>query len=78
MRYRNSETGSVVHVDDDRVMGRPWEPFDGDQGGGAPAGSEVPAQSAKKADWVDYAVSQGADRDEADASTKDDLVQQYG
>ncbi len=76
MRYRSSETGSVVNVDDDRVMDRTWEPFDGDQG--VPADSEAPAQSAKKADWVDYAVSQGADRGESEASTKDDLVHQFG
>lgn len=38
----------------------------------------APAKSASKADWVDYAVAQGADRDEADASTKDDLIATYG
>lgn len=37
-----------------------------------------PAKSANKADWVEYAVSQGADRDEAEKATKDDLVAQYG
>lgn len=40
--------------------------------------SDVPAQSAPKGEWVDYAVAQGADRDEADDMTKADLVEQYG
>lgn len=39
---------------------------------------EVPARSDNKAAWVDYAVAKGADREEAEASTKDDLVEQYG
>lgn len=37
-----------------------------------------PATSDRKADWVDWAVAQGADRDEAEAATKADLVEQYG
>lgn len=37
-----------------------------------------PAKSASKAEWVDYAVAQGADRAEAEAATKDDLVATYG
>jgi hypothetical protein len=37
-----------------------------------------PAQSAVKADWIDYAVAHGADRQQAEAMTKDDLVQKYG
>lgn len=40
--------------------------------------SEVPAKSDTKAAWVDYAVSQGAERDDAEASTKADLVDRYG
>lgn len=39
---------------------------------------EAPAKSASKADWVDYAVSQGADREEAESSTRDDLAKTYG
>ena len=42
------------------------------------ATSEAPAKSATKAEWVDYAVSQGADRDEAEASTKDQLIADHG
>ena len=40
--------------------------------------AEAPAKSASKAEWVDYAVSLGADRDEADALTKAELVERYG
>jgi len=38
----------------------------------------VPAKSANKGEWVDYAVSAGADPAEADAATKDDLIAKYG
>jgi hypothetical protein len=37
-----------------------------------------PPLSATKAAWVDYAVAQGLDRDGAEASTKAELVEQYG
>ncbi|MGS2641685.1 hypothetical protein [Streptosporangium sp. G12] len=37
-----------------------------------------PAQSANKAAWVDWAVSQGADRGEAEGMTKADLIDEYG
>jgi hypothetical protein len=36
-----------------------------------------PATSATKAEWVDYAVSQGSSRDEAEAATKADLINAY-
>jgi hypothetical protein len=39
---------------------------------------EPPAQSANKGAWVDYAVSQGAEPDAAEAMTKADLVETYG
>lgn len=37
-----------------------------------------PARSAAKAEWVDHAVSRGADRDEAEGKTKDDLIAEHG
>jgi hypothetical protein len=37
-----------------------------------------PPRAAAKAAWVDYAVSQGADRGEAEAMSKEDLVGTYG
>ena len=37
-----------------------------------------PAAADPKAAWVDWAVSLGADRDEAEATTKADLIAAYG
>jgi hypothetical protein len=37
-----------------------------------------PAPSAYKQDWIDYAVSQGADPEQANAMTKVDLMSRYG
>ncbi|MEV0660131.1 hypothetical protein ACIBI3_02340 [Actinomadura luteofluorescens] len=37
-----------------------------------------PAKSAAKGAWVEWAVSQGADRAEAEKATKDDLIAAYG
>lgn len=38
----------------------------------------VPAKSASKAAWADYAAGQGMAREEADASTRADLIDRYG
>lgn len=63
--------------------GSPWtEPVtesddNGGEGGGG--GEQRPAQNAQKADWVGYAVrAHGADPDEADGMTKQDLIEKYG
>ncbi|MFP8960031.1 hypothetical protein ACLIYP_05580 [Streptomyces nanhaiensis] len=45
-------------------------------GGGDPL--ERPAKSATKGDWVAYAVASGADRETAEAATKDELIERYG
>ena len=45
---------------------------------GSDADNGRPAKSDNKAAWVDHAVAHGADRDEAEAMTKDELVEQYG
>ncbi len=37
-----------------------------------------PPHAALKEEWVDYAVEQGADREEAEAMTKADLIEEYG
>lgn len=37
-----------------------------------------PKHSASKAMWVDHAVEMGADRDEAEAMTRADLIEKYG
>jgi hypothetical protein len=38
----------------------------------------IPAKSALKDEWVAYAVSKGATQEEAEASTKEDLIAAYG
>jgi hypothetical protein len=43
-----------------------------------PAALERPARSASKAEWVAYAVAQGAEQDDAEAATKDQLIERYG
>jgi hypothetical protein len=43
-----------------------------------PESSGRPAQADNKAAWIDWAVSQGADRDEAEAATKAELIDEYG
>lgn len=63
------DTGLVVKV------GAQSPVPDASGGDGAP---EKPKQVAPKADWVDYAVSEGLDRDEAEAMTKAELIEQYG
>lgn len=37
-----------------------------------------PKEYATKSDWVDWAVSRGADRDEAESLTKNELIELYG
>ncbi|WP_369778839.1 hypothetical protein [Streptomyces sp. R33] len=39
---------------------------------------EQPPQSAAKALWVGWAIANGADADEAEAMTKQDLIDAYG
>lgn len=56
-----------VHSD-----GTPWVP-----GADEPA-AQRPAQTAAKAEWVGWAVAQGAEADEADGMTKADLIEKYG
>lgn len=40
--------------------------------------TEAPAKSAPKAEWVGWAVAQGADPEDAEGSTKGDLIELYG
>ncbi|MFH8646095.1 hypothetical protein ACH4B4_17175 [Streptomyces tendae] len=53
----------------------PHAPSSGDDG---PDLTKRPARSASKAEWLAYAVAQGADEDEAEDATKDQLIEQYG
>lgn len=48
---------------------------EGSSGGDAP---KQPAKSASQAAWVEWAVSQGADREAVKDAKRDDLVAQYG
>lgn len=41
-------------------------------------GADPPNKSDTKDNWVDYAVSQGMDRDDAEAATKADLMAKFG
>lgn len=57
------------------------EPVEGASGQPTTSGGDVeqqPKGNASKAEWVAYAVAQGADKDEADAMTRDALADKYG
>lgn len=45
---------------------------------GNPQPEKAPARSAPKAAWVDYAVARGMAREDAESSTKDELVERFG
>ena len=47
-------------------------------GSGPERTSERPADSANKPAWVEFAVSQGAERDAAEPMTKQELIDEYG
>ncbi|HEY9473645.1 MAG TPA: hypothetical protein VIS06_07315 [Mycobacteriales bacterium] len=54
-------------------------PYTGPVDGEVPAPPTVrPAVNAPKADWVGWAVHNGASVDDAEASTKADLIEKYG
>jgi hypothetical protein len=42
------------------------------------APATAPGRSASKADWVAYAVTRGAEQDDAEQLTRDQLAEQYG
>lgn len=42
-----------------------------------PTEPDPPAKSAIKPEWVAFAVARGADPEEAEAATKDDLIDTY-
>lgn len=65
------------------VVNQAADDTDGDAPDGdapAPDGDapEAPAVSDVKADWVDFAVSQGESREAAEAMTKADLIDKFG
>lgn len=60
-------------VDAGPVVGDAADPVDDVDGDGP-----IPPKSATKDVWIDYAVSQGATPEDAEALTKDQLIEQYG
>ena len=44
---------------------------------GEQVSAQRPARSASKAEWVEYAVSQGATREDAEKATRDELATLY-
>lgn len=69
-RYGWLDLGLVKRVGDEPTQ--PSTPLTG-----TAAALSRPNKSATKADWVDYAVSRGEDREQAEAMTRDDLVAKY-
>jgi hypothetical protein len=53
------------------------DPGSADQGRAAAEEGKAPSKANNKAAWVDYAIQQGAERDEAEAMTKAELVERY-
>lgn len=45
---------------------------------GTSGSQEEPKKSASKTDWVEYAVSKGADRADAESATRDELAVVWG
>lgn len=59
-------------VEDEPVVG-----FVGREDSPEPSADKVPAKVATKDEWVAYAVSQGVPQDEAESSTKDQLIERF-
>jgi hypothetical protein len=72
---RREQEGGLVRVNEDgsALQGEAEEP---EAPGPEPA--VRPSKSASKADWLAYAVSQGADEAEAESMTRDELAKAYG
>lgn len=60
-----------------RVANADGDPYDGPAGDVPAPPTEKPAQSALKPDWVAYAITKGMSEADADASTKQDLMDRY-
>jgi hypothetical protein len=72
---RRIDRGDLTHVTED---GSPWvEPDDSGQepeGSQPPDAPPLPKRTENRAVWTDFAVSQGMDREQAAAMTKNDLI----
>jgi hypothetical protein len=79
--YRNVRTGEVHAPESgswmaERLDGLPdvWVPVESVEGTLPPA---RPARSARKSEWVDYAMSRGYSRDDAESLARDDLARLF-
>lgn len=77
LAYRNSRTGEVHEPAPgswmaERLAALPevWTPFETTQG----VTSARPARGARKAEWVDYAMSRGHSRADAESLSREDLA----
>lgn len=81
LAYRNVRTDEL-HAPEpgswmaERLAGLPevWQPIEVAEPVEPGAGGQRPAKTARKADWVDYAMSRGYTRDDAESLTRDDLA----
>ncbi len=70
-RAFEGDEGAALSFDDTQdSTGEPWPEQDDADG--------PPARSAKKPEWVAYAVAQGYTEADAEALTKDDLIDRLG
>jgi hypothetical protein len=80
--YRNTRTDETHEPEpgswmDERLAGLPdiWEPIESVPD---PASSPPrPARMARKSDWVDYAMSRGYSREDAEGLSRDDLARLF-
>jgi hypothetical protein len=71
--------GYLRRVNQDGTPYRQYEPEPAAGDGDQPPPAEPPAGSALKAEWVGYAVrAHGMKPDDAEAMTKQDLVERFG
>lgn len=77
--YRNTRTDEVHEPEPgswmaERLASLPdvWEPL-----GDAPAPAVRPTKTARKAEWVDYAMSRGYSRTDTESLSRDDLARLF-
>lgn len=78
--YRNLRTGEIHQPEPgswlaDRLAALPevWQPVDTTPAEAAPR----PHRTARKAEWVDYSISRGYTRADAESLTRDDLARLF-
>ena len=80
--YRNLRTGETHEPEPgswlaERLAGLPevWQPVNETPSADGPA--PRPAKTARKVEWVDYAMSRGYTRTEAESLSRDDLARLF-